>query len=93
MQIHIQGIVSGDTYKHKLMTEIYNNCKKLCIALPDPVYKYFSDDEPAEEGVKINLEQHVKNIESKYEEIFQLDIKEIIKEYPDLTHIRFVHSY
>jgi hypothetical protein len=67
------------------MTEIYNNCKKLGIAPPDSVYNYFGDDVPAEEGVKINLEQYVKNIigtYDTYDEIYQVNLKEVMSKKP-----------
>lgn len=94
MSTHIVGFKAPDD-KWKKMKAVWDACEAAGTTIPNKVLEFFDHTEPDSSGVTINLdgEDEVEEWGDLSRTGFQVDIKGLLKKYPDLTHIRFYNAY
>jgi len=94
MNTHIIGFKAPDE-KWKKMKAVYDACEVAGTAIPMAVTDYFNDEPPDDAGVEVELEEEdcVEKWREEMEDGFVVDVKRLLNDHPDITHIRFYNSY
>lgn len=69
------------------MLAIYNACKAVTVAVPQPVWDYFEGMDPLKDGVVFSLD---KSAITRNDPVFEVDLSLIPK---DTKRIRFLLDY
>lgn len=97
MSTHIIGFRAPDE-QWKKMKDVYEACVEAGIKIPEAVDDFFGGEMPADSGVTVNLNNYLEDSSVKeYNEPgrfgYTIDIRELQKLHPNITHIRFYNSY
>lgn len=96
MSMHIDGIVAPDE-KWQKMKAVYDSCIAAELAIPAEVEAFFEGEVPNPNGVVVDLRKAI-SVRSFNDPLHPKDgvtitLKELLRDYPNLTHIRFYNSY
>lgn len=94
MNTHVVGFKAPDE-AWKKMKAVWDACEAAGTAIPSKVLEFFNHEPPEDSGVVIDLEEEncVEEWKADMEDGFVIDVKELLKTHPDITHIRFYNSY
>lgn len=94
MHTHVIGFKAPDA-KWKKMKKIYDSCTDAGIDVPEEVLKFFNYEPPDDAGVEVELEEStcIKKWRTDGEDGFVIDVKKLLTEHADVTHVRVYNSY
>jgi hypothetical protein len=92
MDLRVVGIVKPDE-QYKKNLKAWEALTEAGIEIPEQLLEYFNDEEPDGKGIIIPLKGILKDFKGTYLEGFDINISELVKNFPQVQIIRIYNDF